>query len=941
MPRMNPSHFAPSLVPSLGRPRGAAARRGCTGSLAALAAPMAVSLALSLTFSGGEARAAAPRPGRVGTVPLGPGRTPPGRKASGRKLKKGPTVPARPKAVTPVPAGGRRGRPAGVLPGTPGAAPRPTKAAPGQPGVITTKASKAGTLNTASDKKIKFDPKGTAGGGDGAAVGADGAVKVEDVIEWKTNFEKGIKCRKIPLNAKIRLDFNEISLSDLTKFISCITEQNFLLSSAAKKTGTISILSPKPVTVYEAYKAYLSALEANNLTVVENGKFLEIVPTKEAKSSGASIRKGPRAPNDDRIVTRLIQLDHVAAEEILPVLDKFKTGSADITVYAPTNTIILTDTGRSIRRLVRLMKELDVPTGKEKIWIRPVQYANASELVQLVQGLLGKGGKSSSHTARPRPKARKTRGKTGPTPSSVVGGGGDMTQIQVTTMLADERTNNIIFVATKTAYLKLDRLLRKLDVPVAGEGQIHIHHLENADATDIASTLSSLASGSRGARGRTKGAKGGKGGAVAGALFEGEVKITAYEPTNSLVIESSRKDYLAMQRVIKQLDIRRKQVYVEAVLMEVSQNKTRDVGITGSGGAIFKAGGDLLPLVFGSGGMPGLTSAISTLGDGGGVAGLQGPNMDIDLGTSADGTSAGTFSIPAFGFLLKAIQTTANVNVLSTPHILTLDNEEAEIQVGRRQPYRNTSFGGLGALSSLAGGLGGNTSALGGLGSLGGLGGLGALGGFGGLGSNVQYVDIDMTLKIKPQVNAADFVRLEIDQSMDELAGFEFDAPVTTKRKVKNVVVVRDGQPVVIGGLIRDAETKSVTKVPFLGDIPLIGVLFRQTHTTTEKRNLLLVVVPHVIKDPSDLKRIHQERQEEYREFAQVMAERQKEFEGRIDYRKKNGLLEQIERKVEQARKERELREAIILESSDVDKVGPPETHDIEYDPRNPGGVSK
>ena len=933
MPRMSPSHPAPSPSPLLCRtPERAPTRRALVG--------LAGALAVALALPGGPAQAAAPTQGRVGTVPLGPARTTPGRKAGARKLKKSPRVPTRPKRITPVPAGGRGGRPPGVLPGTPGAAPRPRPAA-GQPGVVTTKASKAGTLNTTPGKKIKFDPKGQgAGGPDGAAVGADGAVKVEDVIEWKTNFEKGIKCRKIPLNAKIRLDFNEISLSDLTKFISCITEQNFLLSAAAKKTGTISILSPKPVTVYEAYKAYLSALEANNLTVVENGKFLEIVPTKEAKSSGASIRKGTGAPNDDRIVTRLIQLDHVAAEEILPVLDKFKTGSADITVYAPTNTIILTDTGRSIRRLVRLMKELDVPTGKEKIWIRPVQYANASELVQLIQGVLGKGGKTSSRkTARPRPRTRKTRGKTGPTPSSVVGGSGDMTQIQVTTMLADERTNNIIFVATKTAYLKLDRLLRKLDVPVAGEGQIHIHHLENADATDIASTLSSLAGGSRGVRGRTtKGAKGRKGGAVAGALFEGDVKITAYEPTNSLVIESSRKDYLAMQRVIKQLDIRRKQVYVEAVLMEVSQNKTRDVGITGSGGAILKAGGDLLPLVFGSGGMPGLTSAISTLGDGGGVAGIQGPNMEIDLGTSSDGTSAGTFSIPAFGFLLKAIQTTANVNVLSTPHILTLDNEEAEIQVGRRQPYRNTSYGGLGALGSLAGGLGGSSSALGSLGSLGGL---GALSGLGGLGSTVQYVDIDMTLKIKPQVNAADFVRLEIDQSMDELAGFEFDAPVTTKRKVKNVVVVRDGQPVVIGGLIRDAETKSVTKVPFLGDIPLIGVLFRQTHKTTEKRNLLLVVVPHVIKDPSDLKRIHRERQEEYREFAEVMAERQKEFEGRVDYRKKNGLMQQIERKVDEARKDRELREAIILESSDVDKVGPPETHDIEYDPRNPGGTGK
>ena len=211
------------------------------------------------------------------------------------------------------------------------------------------------------------------------------------------------------------------------------------------------------------------------------------------------------------------------------------------------------------------------------------------------------------------------------------------------------------------------------------------------------------------------------------------------------------------------------------------------------------------------------------------------------------------------------------------------------------------------------------------------------MGSLGGLGSTVQYVDVDLTLKIKPQVNASDFVRLEIDQNIDDIEGFFAEAPITSKRKVNNIVVVRDGQPVVIGGLMRDSETESVEKVPFLGDIPLLGVLFRKTGTTVEKRNLLLVIIPHVIKDPSDLKRIHRQRKKEFHEFSKMMAMRKREYEGEMDYRKKTGLMHEIQVTLKKARRQRELAEEAVFEASDFDTVGPPETHDIEYDPYQQG----
>lgn len=815
-------------------------------------------------------------------------------------------------------------------------------------GVVRTEGGQPGVVDTGGGDTKTFEPGAT--GGDAGTTGGptDDSTKVEDVIEWKTNFEQGVKCKKIPLNARIRLDFNEVSLGDLTKFISCVTEQNFILTGGVNRAATVSILSPKPVTAYEAYKAYLSALEANGLTVVPNGNFLEIVPSAESKSSGGPIYgPGSAGPNTDQIVTRLIQLDHVPAEEILPVLDKFKTKSADITHYAPTNTLIITDTGSNIRRLLKLIKEIDVPIGKSRIWIRPIINTSAAEIVQLLQQIMGEGGSSGGAPAQSPAQARRAKrvaaqAAVAPAATASTSTGADLSRLSVEKMIPDERTNSVIFVATRTAYLQLDRLIRKLDVPIPGEGSYHVHALENADAEEVASTLQSLTTGSTPTSSRrtsraaaAPGAAPAAGGGGAVGLFEGDVKISPYKATNSLIIESSLKDYLQLKKIIAELDVRRKQVYVEAIIMEISSSKDRSINISGSAGTTFNVDGEELPLLFGSGGLGlDVQGALSTLQSGGGAIGLQGPLLDVNAGSDQGGRS---FSIAAFGFTLRALQTTSNVNVLSTPHILTLENEDAEIQVGKRQPYVTTSGGGLGGLSSLsslaglAGGAAGGSA----------LSGLSGLSGLGGLGRSFQYVDVDLTLKIKPQVNASGFVRLEIDQQLDDIEGFvggsasDGGAPITSKRKVTNVVVVRDGQPVVIGGLIRDKETESVSKVPFLGDIPLLGLLFRRTGTQKEKSNLLMIIIPHVIADPSDLKRIYEQRREEYQDLAKTMAERVKDYEGELDYRKKSGLLHDIHMALTKARDERELRERAIFEGSDVDRVGPPESHDIEYDPRD------
>ena len=200
-----------------------------------------------------------------------------------------------------------------------------------------------------------------------------------------------------------------------------------------------------------------------------------------------------------------------------------------------------------------------------------------------------------------------------------------------------------------------------------------------------------------------------------------------------------------------------------------------------------------------------------------------------------------------------------------------------------------------------------------------------------------QRIDVDLTLKITPQINESDFIKLKIEEQLDEIEAMDPNlGPTTSKRKVSNTVVVRDQQPVVIGGLITDRESTGVAKVPLLGDLPLIGVLFRKSVKRVEKKNLMLIIVPHIIMDPSDLRRIHEEKTQQLREFADELATKRKEHAGKIDYRKKRGMLQFIFRAVEDSSKERKLMEKAYYDNSDVDLVGPPEHHDLDYDPFAP-----
>ncbi len=713
-------------------------------------------------------------------------------------------------------------------------------------------------------------------------------------------------------NKKINFNLKDVELYDVVRLMAALTCRKFIIPQNFKRGKRITIIAHDKVTVNEAWRAFLASLEVNGMTVVPSGRFLKLAQSTDAKSAPVPLyRNGARPPSEERMVTRLVALKNVDTQEITNVLLKLKSKAGEIIPYQRTNTLIITDYGHVQKRFGELLKSLDVPGGEDRVWVYQVQYATAAELSGTLlqvfeqQAKGGKGGKAAKIK-------RSKKGKA----SAAARSSKDSLDLAVTKIIPDERTNQLIIIADERAFARLVELIKKLDVSIPGEGQVHVYYLKNADAEEIAGVLGGLAGNKGGKRRKTakKGKKGTTGGGAA-ELFQGEVQINADKATNSLIVVASLKDYLSLVHVVKQLDIRRPQVFVEAIVMEVNLSKSREVGVAVHTGVeeVASADGTAVPLLLGTnlkgGGLNSLL--LNPTGLMGFAAMVQGPK--IDTGDLIPGVS----ELPSFGAVLNALQTNDDVNILSTPHILTTDNEEAEIKVGQNVPFiagggGRGGLGGLGALAGLAGGAGSQASS-----ALAGLGGLG-----GGLGGspffNVQRQDVALTLKLTPQINESDFVRLQIEQTIEELGADNPGlGPTTTKRSARTVVVAKDQQTIVIGGLMRDNVVEGVEKVPFLGDIPVIGYLFRATKKTVQKQNLLLLLTPYIIRDPADFREIFARKMSEYREFMEIYGKRAVEPKIAVDYRKKNGLLQEANQLLDEAFAEKAAIDRINMDESD------------------------
>lgn len=745
----------------------------------------------------------------------------------------------------------------------------------------------------------------------------DGGRRPYKLAPADLNSDAGPAYVKASPGSRVNLNFTEVELDELTRSIALATGKRFIIPAKVRSLKS-SIFSPTPVSSAEAYQAYLSVLAANGMTVVPSGRFLKLVESDTAPSQPlAMCVDGESCPAGDRMITRLHKLNFVSVADMVQVMERFGTGDSAIVAYAPTNTMIVTDYSSNIRRMLRIVQELDVQGVGTQVWVEPVHFASASEAAEVISALFEteapQRSEKTSSQAQVRSKAKRGKQQATRQGASTIGSGPSN---ELSMIIPDERTNQLIIVASHGAYLRIIELLQRIDVQVGGgNGQIRVHKLENATAEALATTLSNLTAKTSTKRGRSKSKAPVK---EAASLFEGEVQVTADIETNALVITGSDRDYASLKQVIDELDVERRQVFVEAMIMEVSILGKREGGVSFHGGredemtidgetkSVPSFGGTLFP-VGTSGTMSSAKIDPSILQ--GLALGLQGPALE---------SSVLGMSIPSFGVVVQAYQTSSDVNILSTPHILAMDNTTAKIQVGSSVPV-STSIGSSSAFSSLLSSATSEDSSDRDIPS-----------------SffptyNISREDVGIEMEITPHINQSDQVRLEIQVQVSEIIEEGELGPDIGKRLAATTCVVDDSQTIVLGGLVTDTTTQGVSKVPILGDIPLLGRIFQRRTNRTTKRNLLIFMTPHIIRDQSDFRRIFTEKMRERQEFIdRFTAFDRSEDPIDIDYERTNGLLEEINRTVAQLDAEAEERRLLAPVEEPEHTPQPPlgATHD-------------
>ncbi|WP_426731992.1 type II secretion system secretin GspD [Myxococcus faecalis] len=706
-------------------------------------------------------------------------------------------------------------------------------------------------------------------------------------------------CEEARRNARYGIYFDKVEIEKLVQTVADATCRTFILPENVR--GKISIIGPEngrvEVDADAFYSAFLASLDANGLAVYQYGRFMKIVDKRSAKQNPIPtiVEDGQPYTTNEQMVTKLFRIRNVEVEPLRGVLQQLVSKDGDTIPYPP-DTIIVNDVGSNIHRLERLINQLDSRAASDELRVIQVQYASAQDVAGTVQKLFETKGARPGAT-RPGnftqgvPPAGQPGGEIVAQPSQ--GGesaGGPVTLSQI---IPDERTNKLIIVASPAAFERIQEIVTQLDIPSGTGGRINVYYLENANAEELASTLQSLAQGTAN-RPRTPGAPNlppgmprGNAPTQAAELFSGEVKISADKGTNSLVIVASQSDYKNIVQVIQQLDTPRRQVFVEAVIMEVNLDRNAEYGVNLHSGFSLQTDDGAVPGLIGTNntgsGLPPSLSLANLASFGGFLAGLQGPVIPALEKLGLD--------IPAFGVVLHAMQQSSDVNVLSTPHILTSDNEEAEITVGQNVPFQSgfsPSSLGTGVGTGTAGGAGGLNTSL-----------LGALGGLGSLYAPIQRQNVELKLTVKPQINESDYIRMVITEQTEEIASNDAVlGPTTSKRSAKTTVIAKDQETVVLGGIMQDRTIESVTKVPVLGDIPIIGNFFRETTRKKTKTNLLLFLTPYIIRGPEDFRVIFERKMKERQQFVEQFYGQVPGYDVAVDFSRKPGPLSKMNQAV-------------------------------------------
>jgi general secretion pathway protein D len=597
------------------------------------------------------------------------------------------------------------------------------------------------------------------------------------------------------------LNFNEVDISTMVKFISDLTGRNFVLDDRVK--GKISVFSPSKLSIEEAYNVFVSVLELKGFTVVQSGKVGKIVPSASAKQSGFTLLpSGQQAPVNENYVAQVNKLENISAQEALTFLQPMISKDGHISAFGPGNMILMVDSSLNIRKLQGMLKTIDTERTREGLEIIYLKYASAESAAATVKQWL------SGSDAKP----------TGQQAATAGGSTGNV--------LADQRLNALLVFGNENTKKSVRELVEKLDVqPPEASSKVNVYYLENTDATEMAKVLEGVV------KGISAQAQPGAAAPQSSPFESGKITITPDKGSNSLVIMASLNDYNNLTQVIKKLDRRSKQVFVQVLIAEVSLDKSRDFGL--QGGVI---GAGVLNKYLTVAGLYDPLGTLTTIGQTIAANSVLTPNI-----------TASPVNITA---VLQALDKNGLVNILSTPNILTSDNKEAEINVGENVPFQGSA-----TQSSI------------------------------GTTTSVERKDIGINLKIKPQISEGDYIRMDINQEISAVKPSKGQAIdlVTTKRSAKTSIVVKDKETVVIGGLIQDQEGETVSKVPFLGDIPLLGWLFKTTNKTRQKTNLMILLTPHIIRDAADLATTSDDQRVKFGESAKEVkpVDVQKEIEGK------------------------------------------------------------
>jgi general secretion pathway protein D len=561
------------------------------------------------------------------------------------------------------------------------------------------------------------------------------------------------------------LNLQNAELRSLIQTVSKRTGRNFIVDP--RVNAKVTVVSSTPVNDRELYDVFLSVLAVHGYAAVPQGDVTKIVPAVAAKQD--AIPSG-ETQSGSQLVTRVVTVEHVNAAQLVPILRPLLPQEGHLAAYQPTNRLIVTDSGANIQRIMQIIDRVDRPVESDIDVVR-LEHASASEVVRILGQLASQAQQGQDQTGG---RAR---------------------------LAADTRSNSVLISGSREERLRMRGLIANLDTPLEREGNTRVMYLKYANAEDMTDILQGVNEAEV-----SNGDQSGQGGNA--TSNDDGVVIQADTNTNALIMTGPLDRLEGLESIVRQLDIRRAQVLVEAIIAEISQDKARELGVQ------FVAAD-----TSGSGDRP---AALTSFGTGGSnileIATESAlPGSGLTLGGLSEG-SGGT----DFGVLIRALASDANNNILSTPSLVTLDNEEAEIVVGQNVPFVTGSFS-----SNQTGGSATNPF------------------------QTIERRDVGITLKVKPQINEGDTVKMNIEQEVSSLPSSAQTTAdvVTNKRSLKTTVLVKDDQTLVLGGLIDDTVRTTDERVPLLGDIPVLGRLFQYQRTNKIKQNLMVFLHPRILRE--------------------------------------------------------------------------------------------